>query len=754
MRTAPKTRQPKTGKYVKLLLYVVAVVLINIAGLTLFFRVDLTKSRLYSLSSASKKVVSSLAEPLTIKVFFTKDLPAPHNNTERYLHDLLEEYALSANRHFNYHFYNVNPDEGSLNDKTQSNQELAQTYGINPVQIQRVEADEVGFQRAYMGLVLIHGDMVEKIEAITSTDGLEYKLTTAIQKLNNKISAMLNLETPIRVTLYYSSSLNAVAPLMQLADLKQAPEKIEAIVNRLSKKNYDKLTFAHLDPDKDPALYEEVEKHHLLALKWPAIPKQQLDAGKGAVGMVVAHGAQAVSVPILQVMNIPLIGTHYEMIDLNNMEEILDNALEKVVHINEDLGYLSDHGTLGMSAPSPTMPQGQSNINTFRGLAGQTYSVRDINLEKERIPDSISALVIARPTKAFTDYELFQIDQFLMRGNNLILFPDRFEEVMPGGQQQMMMGGQPVHVPIDTGLEKLLSHWGVTINQSYALDEECFKQQAPRQMGGGQQAIYFAPLIQNRNINKTFDFLNNIKGMVVLKASPIHIDEARLNKIEVTAHRLVSSSDQSWEMKTPINLNPMMMSPPPENEERNQLHLAYLLEGRFPSYFEGKSIPVKTIKEDDNQENPAQPANDSPTGEETLTEKGPQAQKETPAKKSDLAEVERSGAYIAQGQPARVFVMAASDMISDTVLDPEGRSPNAMFIMNMIDALNNREDTAVMRSKSQQLNPINATGAGVKTVIKSFNIIGLPILVVIFGLLVWMRRQARKKQIQMIFQTK
>ncbi len=98
--------------------------------------------------------------------------------------------------------------------------------------------------------------------------------------------------------------------------------------------------------------------------------------------------------------------------------------------------------------------------------------------------------------------------------------------------------------------------------------------------------------------------------------------------------------------------------------------------------------------------------------------------------------------------------MAASDMISDTVLDPEGRSPNAMFIMNMIDALNNREDIAVMRSKSQQLNPINATGAGVKTVIKSFNIIGLPIIVVIFGLLVWMRRQARKKQIQMIFQTK
>ncbi len=130
---------PKTGKYIKLLLYLVVVVL----------------------SAASKKVVASLAEPLTIKVFFTQDLPAPHNNTERYLHDLLEEYALSANHYFNYHFYNVSPGESHLDDQTRRNQELAEAYGLNPVQIQKVEADEVGFQRAYMGLVLINGDHPE-----------------------------------------------------------------------------------------------------------------------------------------------------------------------------------------------------------------------------------------------------------------------------------------------------------------------------------------------------------------------------------------------------------------------------------------------------------------------------------------------------------------------------------------------------------------------------------------------------------------
>jgi len=96
--------QSIAGKYFKFALYLVVVVLVNIAGITLFFRIDLTANKLYSLAAASKKVAADLSEPLTIKIFFTRDLPPPHNNTERYLHDLLEEYAVYAGKLFNYRF--------------------------------------------------------------------------------------------------------------------------------------------------------------------------------------------------------------------------------------------------------------------------------------------------------------------------------------------------------------------------------------------------------------------------------------------------------------------------------------------------------------------------------------------------------------------------------------------------------------------------------------------------------------------------
>ena len=91
-------------------------------------------------------------------------------------------------------------------------------------------------------------------------------------------------------------------------------------------------------------------------------------------------------------------------------------------------------------------------------------------------------------------------------------------------------------------------------------------------------------------------------------------------------------------------------------------------------------------------------------------------------------------------------------MIGDNVIDPQGRSPNAVFIMNVIDALNNRSDIAVMRAKKQQLNPLDETGPGTRTIVKAFNIAGLPVLVVGFGVVTWFRRASRKRRIQEMFQ--
>jgi ABC-2 type transport system permease protein len=731
----------KSAKYLKFVIYLVVIVLVNVAGITLFLRMDLTKNKIYSISAASKKVVATLSEPLTINVFFTKDLPSPYNNTERYLHDLLAEYAIHADKFFNYRFFDVNPEEGEIADETKENQQLASNYGIHPIQIQAIEKDEVKFQKAYMGLVLIHGDLIERIPTITATEGLEYKLTTAIQKMNNKISALLSLPDKIHIKLFLSSSLESVGPHMGINNLSRIPDEMKTIVEKLNQKNYGKLEFEFLNPTQDQTLQAILQKFNIMTLSWPALSKGEVPPGKGAIGLVMEYGDKSLTVPLLQVIRLPIIGTQYQLSDMAEMEETINSNIERLIDINEDIGYLADHGTLNLTAASPAnqiQQRGQQDSATnFRTMVSQTYTFKNINLKDQTIPENLNSLVIARPTEKFSDYELFQIDQFLMQGKSLALVLDRFNEVMPGGQQGMNPGQAPVFIPLDTGLEKLLGHYGIRMQQSFVLDENCFRQQMPAQFGGGDQPIYYAPLIQNRFINKDLDFMKNIKVLVALKISPLELNTENIKKNSLNAYKLIASSEKSWQMRGRINLNPMFIKPPPSSEEMQSYPLAYLIEGEFPSYFAGKPLPVKEVEEKKSD-------NDEKDSEQEITEK--------PAG-IDLSKIERSGQFLSKGKPGKIFIMASADMLKNNVLDAAGQSSNAAFIMNVVDYLNGREDIAVMRGKEQRFNPLEDTQAGTKTFVKAFNIAGLPILVVIFGLGVWFRRHSRKKHIEMMFGT-
>jgi hypothetical protein len=56
-----------------------------------------------------------------------------------------------------------------------------------------------------------------------------------------------------------------------------------------------------------------------------------------------------------------------------------------------------------------------------------------------------------------------------------------------------------------------------------------------------------------------------------------------------------------------------------------------------------------------------------------------------------------------------------------------------------------------LRSKQQTLNPISDTDPLTKNIIKGFNVIGLCVLVFLFGLGVWFFRSMKKKKITHMF---
>jgi ABC-type uncharacterized transport system involved in gliding motility auxiliary subunit len=711
-------------KYFKFILYLVVIGLINIVGITLFFRADLTRDKLYSLSPASQDVVATLSEPLSIKVFFSKDLPAPHNNTERYLRDLLEEYAAKGKKYFNYTFYNVTHEDGALMQKSDENRDMARDYGIQPVQIRIMENDEVKFKNAYMGMVILHGDLMEKIEAITSTNGLEYKLTTAIQKMNNKVSALMRLEEKVNVTMYLSSSLNTIAPLINLNQLPVLGKAVADTIERLNNKSLGILDFKQMDISDKPSLDALGKKYDLMALSWPAIPEKNIPAGSGAAGLVIEFKDKTTTLPLINAMELPVIGTTYQMADPNALGEELNSIVEKLIGINKDIGFLSGHGTHSLMPDRMAMMQGRpgGGMQALNALLSSRYSIKPIDLKSNGIPDGLNCLIIARPTQKFSDYELFQIDQALMKGTNIAFFSDSFNEIMP---QQGQRGMPPRYEPINTGLEKLLTHYGVNIKKAYVLDKESYKHQAPQNMGGGEQNIYFAPLLKEKTINNTPLFMDNIKGLIAMQISPLELVKENIDTNKVVATRLLSSSDESWLMEGMINLNPMMTTPPKEKDAMKSYDLAYLLSGTFKSYFQGKAIPKKELGEKDIKEEDEKKQDDKKT----------------------LEGFTARHTFLETSKPAKLFILPCSQMLQDNMLDPEGRSTNSTFILNIIDHLNGDNMVAQLRSKQQTLNPIAQTTPFVRGIIKSFNIIALPILVILFGLGILAKRTSRKKKI-------
>ena len=154
---------------------VAILIILNIVSQNLFFRLDLTKDKEYSLSQSSKSVIAKIDDRLTMKIYFSDNLPGEYGNNKRYLQDILEEYAAYSNGNIHFEFYHTDDDEEM--------QEDAQKSGIQPVQLQVIENDNIEVKRVYMGMVFLYEDSRETIPVIQTTTGLEYDITTKIKQL-------------------------------------------------------------------------------------------------------------------------------------------------------------------------------------------------------------------------------------------------------------------------------------------------------------------------------------------------------------------------------------------------------------------------------------------------------------------------------------------------------------------------------------------------------------------------------------------
>ena len=157
-------------------LIIAIVIIVNLLADHFYVRLDFTEDHQYTLSAATKDILRNLKEPVTVKAYFSKDLPAPYLKTRSDFQEMLVEYGRISGNMLAYEFINPNDDEQQETEAMQ--------YGIQPLMINVREKDQMTQQKAYMGAILNIGDAREVIPVIEPGTAMEYALSTSIKKLS------------------------------------------------------------------------------------------------------------------------------------------------------------------------------------------------------------------------------------------------------------------------------------------------------------------------------------------------------------------------------------------------------------------------------------------------------------------------------------------------------------------------------------------------------------------------------------------
>ena len=187
------------NKFVQTLFVIGGIIVLNILASFVFFRLDLTEEKRYSLSDATKSLLENLSEKdstaVFVKIYLGGDeLPGGFERLKRAVTETLEEFKVYGGTNIDYKFVNPNA-EADTKKREAFYMELAKK-GMNPTSLvdnkngKRVET--IIFPYALISVagkevpvLLLKGTQGKTAEEKLnqSYENVEYELATAIRKL-------------------------------------------------------------------------------------------------------------------------------------------------------------------------------------------------------------------------------------------------------------------------------------------------------------------------------------------------------------------------------------------------------------------------------------------------------------------------------------------------------------------------------------------------------------------------------------------
>jgi len=381
-----------------------------------------------------------------------------------------------------------------------------------------------------------------------------------------------NLDDAVYVEVYLEGDLNP--------GFERFKKSIRETLEEFRIYSDDRIQYAFTDPNL--AMGDKARNEFIAELSSKGIAPRNVIENKDGKrveklvfpGALISYGGMETGVMLLkgnamqgsqQVLNQAIEGIEYE----------LANAIHKLTNENrKKIGFVKGHGELnGLS------------IASFEKSLSEQYDLKEVGLNAKEKLSEYDALVLAKPTQAYSNLDKYILDQYLMNGGRILFLLDRLDAVMDSASSDNYFA-----FPYDLNLDDQLFKYGVRINQDLIQDRVSGRYPIVVSNAGKPQIMQmewpFFPLI---NQYADHSITRNLDASLLKFTSSI--DTIKAAGVKKTP--LLFSSLYSRKAVAPVKVG--------VNDLRNQLQsgefndaripVAYLLEGKFTSIYKNRFAP-------------------------------------------------------------------------------------------------------------------------------------------------------------------
>ena len=189
--------QKKIESLLQIGIILLLLLILNVVGQDYFFRLDLTEDKRYSITEASRNMLSGLDDVVYVEVYLEGDVPAGFRRLQGSIRETLEEFRTYAGANVQYSF--INPSKATSAAARDEFYRSLADKGIQPTNIFDTEEGKrieklvfpgavVSYGGRERGVMLLRGNQAaspeEKLNQ--SVEQVEYALASAIQELTQE----------------------------------------------------------------------------------------------------------------------------------------------------------------------------------------------------------------------------------------------------------------------------------------------------------------------------------------------------------------------------------------------------------------------------------------------------------------------------------------------------------------------------------------------------------------------------------------